>query len=207
MKHQLGLTTLVLCAVLLVGCGNDDRGSSPATTSGADLRPSSSVIQSTPREMPTVVNAPALPDKMGDEKAAVFAQNFLEQWVTFSPANLDPKGDWFASWEKQATSEFHQEMRIKADGLWSWTWNSESKTCCVEFPEPAVGKAGENEAAARVTLKRWVQPLFATAAELQKGAAKQETKTYIVRMKRDGDDLKVSSIEEAQPSTPLPEVH
>lgn len=158
--------------------------------------------------MPTVREAPEIPDGVAEDAAAATAQTFLEQWVQFTPGSLDPKEQWFGTWEDMATREFRNQMRVQADGMWSWTWNTEQKACCVAFPDPVEASVGDDQAVAKVTLTRWVLPLFATAGELETITQENspEKKTYLVRMDVEDEGFIVAGADEIPEDAPLPEV-
>lgn len=158
--------------------------------------------------MPTVREAPEIPAGVAEDAAAATAQTFLEQWVQFTPGALDPKEQWFSTWEHMVTREFRNQMRVQADGMWSWTWNTEQKACCVAFPAPAEAHVGDEQAVAKVTLTRWVLPLFATAGEMETITRENtpEKKTYLVWLDLEDEGFLVTGVDEIPEDAPLPEV-
>lgn len=209
MRNHLALTAAAfVTAVALTACSNGDDADhsetpveAPTTSQGHDD------TETSVAPMQTVKEAPDVAEGKGKETAEAVAQNFLENWVVFSPSNLEPKDDWFASWDKWASADFREKMRYKADGMWSWTWNQSKKACCVSFPSAPETVAGEDVAASKITLKRYTMDLMATAKDLEAGKGSQEEeKTYLVEMVATDDSFKVIDAYEVEPDYPLPEV-
>lgn len=203
------VTAVIISAIIVAGCSRSEDSPQEGQPSGGGY-PSSTMASPSPsptvQAMPTVRSAPEIQEGISEEAAAATAQTFVEMWATFSPSNLNPKQDWFDSWDKWATPDFRRDMRVSADRLWSWTWNRSEKACCVEFPMPAEVTVGEEEAIAKVTLTRWILPLFATQADFEENMKDPEGKTYMVTMVVDGDRLLVSDVREAVRDEKLPEV-
>lgn len=213
-KKLAVVTATMTAAGLLVACGSDTSTESPSNQSETNpVVPDASITnepgagEGSVAPMEPVREAPEIPDDMGDAAAAATAQNFLESWMTFSPSDLEPKKDWFARWENMTSSEFRQDMRVQADGMWSWTWNQGKKSCCIVFDgEPDV-EVGDHTAVAKVTFTRYKQDLFATAKELEEGTGvEEEPLTYIVAMTVEEDRYEVIDAYQVEPDEPLPEV-
>lgn len=201
--------TLLGAALLVAGCSRSEEPE-PGETISAASQSSTSATSTTstgPAPMPTVRMAPEIPEELGEDAAGATAQTFLEMWVQFSPSNFDPKQAWFDSWDSWATADFRRDMRISADSMWSWTWNQSVKTCCVEFPTPVEVNVDGDKAVAKVTLTRWVLPLFATAADIEANVTEPEEKTYIVTLEGGSGQFLVSDVREAGRDDALPEVN
>lgn len=202
---------LVATSLMLGACSQGD-GPQEQPTEGPTVTAaptSTRTPQGGPTEaMTTVREAPEIPTGVNDAAAAATAQTFLEQWVQFSPGGFDPKEQWFSTWDHLVAREFRNEMRVQADGMWSWTWNTEQKACCVAFPTPAEAHVGDDQAVAKVTLTRWVLPLFATAGEMETITQENspEKKTYLVWMDVEDEGFIVAGADEIAEDAPLPEV-
>lgn len=214
-KKRLAVAVATVATVgMLAACGsNDGEETAPSPSESNPVVPDASTTSEPPEgeesvtPMQPVREAPEIPDEMGEDAAAATAQNFLESWMTFSPSDLEPKKDWFNRWEDMTSAEFRSDMRIQADGMWSWTWNQSKKSCCVVFEgEPEV-EVGEHTAAAKVTFKRYKQDLFATSRELEDGdGLEEETLTYIVAMSVEDERYEVIDAYLADDDESLPEV-
>lgn len=194
MRKTMTVTAAVLAAsCLFSACGSDEgedtsRGPSAAPSAARSSEQASSTVTATVPALTSMKNAPDIPDEAGEEAVSATAQNFIEQWQTFSPSDFEPKEDWFDRWEHMASTEFRSKMRSQADQMWSWTWNQDKKSAFYKFegePEVALGR---DVAAAKVTFIRAKQDLFATVDELKNGQGlEKETMTYMVEMTVEDD--------------------
>lgn len=214
-KNRLATVALTVATVgLLAACGSDnDDGDTPSPSGVNPVVPDASTTSEPPAgessvpPMQPVREAPEIPNEMGDAAAAATAQNFLESWMTFSPSDFEPKKDWFKRWDDMASSQFRSDMRVKADGMWSWTWNQSKKSCCVEFKGDPEVEVGDTTAVAKVSFTRTKQDLFATAGELKKGKGlEKEDLTYIVAMTVQDERYEIIDAYQVDRGESLPEV-
>lgn len=214
MRKTVTTTAAVLAAAcMLSACGNDEEedtshGPSAAPSAERSSERESSTVTATVPALTSMKNAPDIPDEAGEEAVAATAQNFIEQWQTFSPSDFEPKEEWFSRWDHMTSTKFRSKMRSRADQMWSWTWNQDKKCKFYKFegkPEVALGR---DVAAAKVTFIRAKQDLFATVDELKSGKGlEKETLTYMVEMTVEDDgSYQVIDARQVDRNEKMPEV-